>query len=101
MNKILCVSVLVDSNYYYYEYFPVRDPPQLFLLVRRMRSKEVQIIPWVIGDSNYVRCPSQRLDPQVSGQWPCTQRCQIRNFALILTRLFKPAPSSGLGFQSN
>jgi len=31
---------------------------------RRMRSKEVQIIPWVIGDSNYVRSPSQRLDPQ-------------------------------------
>lgn len=29
---------------------------------RRMRSKEVQVIPWVIGDSNYVRCPSQRLD---------------------------------------
>jgi len=31
---------------------------------RRMRSKEVQVIPWVLGDSNYVRCPSQRLDPQ-------------------------------------
>ena len=31
---------------------------------RRMRSKEVQIIPWVLADSNYVRCPSQRLDPQ-------------------------------------
>lgn len=30
---------------------------------RRMRSKEVQIIPWVIADSNYVRCPSQRLEP--------------------------------------
>lgn len=30
---------------------------------RRMRSKEVQVIPWVISDSNFVRCPSQRLDP--------------------------------------
>eukprot|EP00057_Strongylocentrotus_purpuratus_P023012 XP_011677486.1 PREDICTED: cytoplasmic polyadenylation element-binding protein 1 [Strongylocentrotus purpuratus] len=30
---------------------------------RRMRSKEVQVIPWVLSDSNYVRCPSQRLDP--------------------------------------
>ncbi|XP_076324796.1 cytoplasmic polyadenylation element-binding protein 1-like isoform X2 [Tachypleus tridentatus] len=30
---------------------------------RRMRCKEVQVIPWVISDSNYVRCPSQRLDP--------------------------------------
>ena len=29
-----------------------------------MRSKEVQVIPWVLADSNYVRCPSQRLDPQ-------------------------------------
>jgi cytoplasmic polyadenylation element-binding protein len=30
---------------------------------KRMRCKEVQVIPWIIGDSNYVRCPSQRLDP--------------------------------------
>ena len=29
-----------------------------------MRSKEVQVIPWVLADSNYVRCPSQGLDPQ-------------------------------------
>ncbi|XP_025107547.1 cytoplasmic polyadenylation element-binding protein-like [Pomacea canaliculata] len=29
---------------------------------RRMRSKEVQIIPWVLADSNHVRQPSQRLD---------------------------------------
>ena len=28
-----------------------------------MRNKEVQIIPWVLADSNFVRCPSQRLDP--------------------------------------
>lgn len=25
--------------------------------------KQVQIIPWVISDSNYVRCPSYQLDP--------------------------------------
>ncbi|XP_028812541.1 cytoplasmic polyadenylation element-binding protein 1 isoform X1 [Denticeps clupeoides] len=30
---------------------------------RRMRCKDVQVIPWVISDSNYVRSPSQRLDP--------------------------------------
>ncbi|KAK1157935.1 cytoplasmic polyadenylation element-binding protein 1-like isoform X1 [Acipenser oxyrinchus oxyrinchus] len=30
---------------------------------RRMRCKDVQVIPWVISDSNFVRCPSQRLDP--------------------------------------
>ncbi|CAC5379237.1 CPEB [Mytilus coruscus] len=29
---------------------------------RRMRAKEVQVIPWVLSDSNYVRQPSQRLD---------------------------------------
>lgn len=23
----------------------------------------MQVIPWVISDSNYVRCPAQRLDP--------------------------------------
>lgn len=31
---------------------------------RRMRNKEVQVIPWFIADSGYVRCQSQRLDPQ-------------------------------------
>ncbi|XP_078330089.1 cytoplasmic polyadenylation element-binding protein 1-like isoform X1 [Crassostrea virginica] len=29
---------------------------------RRMRAKEVQVIPWVLSDSNFVRQPSQRLD---------------------------------------
>jgi len=29
----------------------------------RMRSKEVQVIPWAIADSNFVRCPTVRLDP--------------------------------------
>ena len=29
-----------------------------------MNAKEVQIIPWVLSDSNFVRCPSPRLDPQ-------------------------------------
>ncbi|XP_077066269.1 cytoplasmic polyadenylation element-binding protein 1a isoform X2 [Siphateles boraxobius] len=28
---------------------------------RRIHSKDVQVIPWVISDSNFVRCPSQRL----------------------------------------
>ena len=26
--------------------------------------QEVQIIPWVLSDSNFVRCSSPRLDPQ-------------------------------------
>jgi len=29
---------------------------------RKMKCKDVQVIPWVIADSNFVRCPSQRLD---------------------------------------
>ncbi|XP_069758873.1 cytoplasmic polyadenylation element-binding protein 1a isoform X2 [Narcine bancroftii] len=29
---------------------------------RRMRCKEVQVIPWVLSDSNFVCSPSQRLD---------------------------------------
>ncbi|KTF85823.1 hypothetical protein cypCar_00004670, partial [Cyprinus carpio] len=28
---------------------------------RRIQSKDVQVIPWVISDSNFIRCPSQRL----------------------------------------
>ncbi|XP_057193605.1 cytoplasmic polyadenylation element-binding protein 1 isoform X1 [Triplophysa rosa] len=31
---------------------------------RRMRCKDAQVIPWVISDSNFVSCPSQRLDPR-------------------------------------
>lgn len=37
------------------------------LTARRQRTKEirqVQVIPWVISDSNYVRAPSNRLDPK-------------------------------------
>ncbi|KAG7473310.1 hypothetical protein MATL_G00094390 [Megalops atlanticus] len=30
---------------------------------RRMRCKDVQVIPWVISDSNYMPVPSHRLDP--------------------------------------
>lgn len=29
---------------------------------KRMRNKEVQVIPWVIADSTYVRCSATRLD---------------------------------------
>lgn len=41
----------VGGNYYYK------------ISSRRIRQKEVQIIPWVICDSNFVRCPSYQLDP--------------------------------------
>ncbi|XP_025834320.1 cytoplasmic polyadenylation element-binding protein 1-A [Agrilus planipennis] len=30
---------------------------------KRMRSKEVQIIPWILNDSNYTKSTSQKLDP--------------------------------------
>ena len=30
---------------------------------RRCHYKEVQVIPWLLGDSNFVRCSSERLDP--------------------------------------
>jgi hypothetical protein len=30
---------------------------------KRTRSKEVQVIPWILSDSNFVRVPSARLDP--------------------------------------
>ena len=28
---------------------------------KRMRNKEVQVIPWVIGDSSFVRCSTSRM----------------------------------------
>lgn len=30
---------------------------------KRMKGKEVQVIPWSLNDSNYVKLPSQKLDP--------------------------------------
>lgn len=30
---------------------------------KRMKGKEVQVIPWILNDSNYVKLPSQKLDP--------------------------------------
>ena len=30
---------------------------------RRVRDKEVQVIPWALSDSNSIRSPSPRLDP--------------------------------------
>jgi len=44
--------------------FNTRDSYYYKISSRRMRAKEVQIIPWVLTDSNFVRCPSPRLDPQ-------------------------------------
>nr|CAD7589774.1 unnamed protein product [Timema genevievae] len=31
---------------------------------RKMKSKEVQVIPWLLSDSNYVKVTAQKLDPQ-------------------------------------
>ena len=44
--------------------YNTRDSYYYKISSRRMRSKEVQIIPWVLTDSNFIRCPSPRLDPQ-------------------------------------
>ncbi|XP_064168339.1 cytoplasmic polyadenylation element-binding protein 1a [Anguilla rostrata] len=50
-----CTQDLLHPDDYSEYYFKMSS--------RRMRCKDVQVIPWVISDSNYVRCPSQRLDP--------------------------------------
>lgn len=41
-----------DSREYYFK-----------MSSRKMRFKDVQVIPWVLADSNFARCPSQRLVP--------------------------------------
>jgi len=53
---------------------------------RRMRCKEVQVIPWVLTDSNYVRISSQKLDPNrtifvggLHGMMNAESLCQIMN----------------------
>ncbi|XP_070536883.1 cytoplasmic polyadenylation element-binding protein 1-like isoform X1 [Ptychodera flava] len=47
-----CTHDISKGGDYYYK-----------LSSRRMPSKEVQVIPWIISDSNSVHCPSQRLEP--------------------------------------
>jgi len=47
-----CVSDPLDTSQYYYK-----------VSSRRMKEKEVQIIPWALSDSNSICCPSPRLDP--------------------------------------
>lgn len=50
--KSLLKDCTTDSQGKYYIQFP--QP--------KGRKKDVQVIPWVIADSNYIRTPSQRLD---------------------------------------
>ncbi|XP_063704678.1 cytoplasmic polyadenylation element-binding protein 1 [Culicoides brevitarsis] len=33
---------------------------------KRIKAKQVEVIPWVIADSNYVKAPSQKLDPTLT-----------------------------------
>jgi len=33
---------------------------------RKMKSKQVQVIPWAMSDSNFVQVPSQKLDPHTT-----------------------------------
>jgi cytoplasmic polyadenylation element-binding protein len=47
-----CLHDPMDTSQYYFK-----------VSSRRVRNKEVQIIPWALSDSNSIRCPSPRLDP--------------------------------------
>lgn len=58
------------SVFFFFEYAAVTSREQTFCCKPSMTSVvwdrsllQVQVIPWVISDSNYVRCPAQRLDP--------------------------------------
>lgn len=48
-----CTHDFSDGGKYYFN-----------ISTRKMRCKEVQVIPWVISDSNFVKNPSQRIDSQ-------------------------------------
>jgi cytoplasmic polyadenylation element-binding protein len=47
-----CTIDYSSGNKYYYN-----------ISTKKMKCKDVQVIPWLITDANHVRCPSQRLDP--------------------------------------
>lgn len=47
-----CTHDPMDAAQYYFK-----------ISSRRVRDKEVQVIPWALSDSNSIRCPSPRLDP--------------------------------------
>ncbi|XP_018570432.1 cytoplasmic polyadenylation element-binding protein 1 [Anoplophora glabripennis] len=47
-----CTNDYPNSNNWYYK-----------ISSKRMKAKEVQVIPWIINDSNYTKSTSQKLDP--------------------------------------
>lgn len=47
-----CTNDYANSGNWYYK-----------ISSKRMKAKEVQVIPWVINDSNYTKSTSQKLDP--------------------------------------
>ena len=49
-------DVSEDGSFYYYK-----------ISSNRMRCKEVQVIPWAVVDTNFVRCPA--------GGWTLSPRC--------------------------
>ncbi|XP_049821371.1 cytoplasmic polyadenylation element-binding protein 1 isoform X2 [Aethina tumida] len=47
-----CTNDYANSDNWYYK-----------ISSKRMKAKEVQVIPWIINDSNYTKSTSQKLDP--------------------------------------
>ena len=47
-----CSSMSSNNGNYYYK-----------ISSKRIKAKEVEVIPWIIGDSNYVKSTSPKLDP--------------------------------------
>ncbi|GJQ84449.1 putative nucleic acid binding protein [Trypoxylus dichotomus] len=47
-----CTNDYANSNNWYYK-----------ISSKRMKAKEVQVIPWILNDSNYTKSTSQKLDP--------------------------------------
>ncbi|XP_074041080.1 polyadenylation element binding protein orb isoform X2 [Leptinotarsa decemlineata] len=47
-----CTNDYANSGNWYYK-----------ISSKRMKAKEVQVIPWIINDSNYTKSTSQKLDP--------------------------------------
>lgn len=46
-----CTKEFPNSGNWYYK-----------ISSKRMKAKEVQVIPWILNDSNYTKCTSQKLD---------------------------------------
>lgn len=69
---------------------------------KRIKSKEVEVIPWIIGDSNCVKLPSQKLDPTKTVFVGALHgKLTAEGLAVIMHDLFEGVVYAGMSYRLN